>query len=79
MRKFLAPILLILSACAAPPQQPTPAPPPEAAPRPAPVAGPAEACEVTESQLQVLVYRDGPMAKFAHNHLVTSTGVTGRI
>lgn len=79
MRKFLAPILLILAACAAPPQQPPPAAPPEAAPRPAPAAGPSEAWEVTGSRLEIRVYRDGPMAKFAHNHLVTSTGVTGRI
>lgn len=76
MRKFLAPILLILTACAAPPQQPPPAAP---QPAPAPAAGPAEAWEVTGSRLEVRLYRDGPMAKFAHNHLVTSTAVTGRI
>jgi len=79
MRKFLAPILLILAACAAPPQQPAPAAPPETAPAPALAAGPSEAFEVTGAQLAVRVYRDGPMAKFAHNHLVTSTAVTGRI
>lgn len=79
MRKFLAPVLLILSACTAPPQQPPPAAPPAAAPRPAPAAGPSEAWEVASSRLEIRVYRDGPMAKFAHNHLVTSTAVTGRI
>lgn len=79
MRKFLMPALLILTACAAPPQQPPPAAPPETRPAPAPAAGPSEPWEVTSSQLEVRVYRDGPMAKFAHNHLVTSTAVTGRI
>ncbi len=79
MRKFLAPILLILSACAAPPQQPPPSEPPETKPAPASAAGPSEAWEVASSRLEVRVYRDGPMAKFAHNHLVTSTAVTGRI
>lgn len=79
MRKFLAPILLILAACAAPPQQPSPAAPQAPAPKAAPPAGPAEAWEVAKSWLEVRVYRDGPMAKFAHNHLVTSTAVTGRI
>lgn len=86
MRKFLAPILpllLILASCAAPPQQPqppaAPAEAPAPAPKPAPAAGPSEAWEVVSSRLEVRVYRDGPMAKFAHNHLVTSTGVSGRI
>jgi hypothetical protein len=79
MRKFLVPVLLILAACAAPPQQPPPTAPPEPEAAPAPPAGPAEAWEVTGSRLEVRVYRDGPMAKFAHNHLVTSTAVTGRI
>ena len=79
MRKFLLPILLILTACAAPPQQPPPATPPEAEPAPAPAAGPSESWDVHISRLEVRVYRDGPMAKFAHNHLVTSTAVTGRI
>ena len=79
MRKFLAPILLILAACAAPQQQPPPAAPPGPAPARAPAAGPADAWEIAGSRLEVRVYRDGPMAKFAHNHLVTSTAVTGRI
>ena len=79
MRKFLMSVVLILAACAAPPQQPPSAAPPETRPAPVPAAGPSEAWDVTSSRLQVRVYRDGPMAKFAHNHLVTSTAVTGRI
>jgi len=79
MRKFLAPILLSLAACAAPQPQPSPAAAPEPAPAPAPATGPAESWEIVGSALAIKVYRDGPMAKFAHNHVVSSTGVTGRI
>jgi hypothetical protein len=77
MRKFLTPLFLMLAGCVAPPQvppaAPTAAPPPEAA------AGPSEAWEVVESRLEVRVYRDGPMAKLAHNHLITSSAIVGRI
>jgi hypothetical protein len=75
MRKFLVPVLLLLGACAAPPQAP-PAPAPAA---PAPPTGPSEAWEVVESRLEVRVYRDGPMAQLGHNHLITSTALSGRI
>jgi hypothetical protein len=75
MRKFLVPILLLLGACAAPPV----APPPAAPAAPAPAAGPSEAWNVVKSQLEVRVYRDGPMAQLGHNHLITSNGLTGRI
>ncbi|HUG04768.1 MAG TPA: hypothetical protein VML92_10105 [Steroidobacteraceae bacterium] len=75
MRKFLAPFLLLLCACAAPPVSP-PAPAPAA---PAPSTGPAEAWDVVESSLQVRVYRDGSMAQLGHNHLITTNGLTGRI
>jgi hypothetical protein len=75
MRRFLVPILLLLGACAAPPaSRPPPAPA-----VPAPSAGPAEAWNVVGSRLEVRVYRDGPMAQFGHNHLITSNGLTGRI
>jgi hypothetical protein len=75
MRKFLVPILLLLGACAAPPVSP-PAPAPAA---PAPSTGPSEAWDVVESSLEVRVYRDGPMAQLGHNHLLTSSDLTGRI
>lgn len=75
MRRFLVPILLLLGACAAPPVSP-PAPAPAV---PTPSTGPAEAWNVVGSNLVVRVYRDGPMAQFGHNHLITSNGLTGRI
>ena len=75
MRKFLVTVLLLLAGCVAPPQVPpatTPAAPP-------PVTGPSEAWDVVESRLEVRVYRDGPMAQLGHDHLITSTALTGRI
>jgi hypothetical protein len=80
MRKFMWPGLLVLAACAVPPREPPPAVPPEPAEaRPAPPAGPAESWKVVASHLEVRVYRDGPMQKLGHNHLITSGGLVGEI
>jgi hypothetical protein len=38
-----------------------------------------ESWEVTSSRLEVRVYRDGPMARLGHNHVITSTALTGRL
>lgn len=80
MRKFLSVLVVMLAGCALPPQQP-PAPEPAAPlPKPAaPAAGRSEAWEVAASRLEVRVFKDGPMAKFAHNHVITSSGIRGRI
>ncbi len=75
MRKFLATLVAVLAACAAPP----PAPPPPAPPAAPTVSGPYETWEVTSSSLAVGVYREGPMARLGHNHLITSSGLAGRI
>jgi hypothetical protein len=82
MRKFLWPILLALAGCAtaprgeAPPAEaPPPAPPvPEAAP-PAPGAS----WHVVASNLSIRVFRDGPMQKLGHDHLIVSKSLTGDI
>ncbi len=79
MRKFLAVLVVMLAGCAAPQQQPAP---PPAAPVPQPpvaTAAPSEAWEVASSRLELRVFRDGPMAKFAHNHVISSTAIRGRI
>jgi hypothetical protein len=80
MRKFLWPLLpLALAACAAPQREPAPAAPP--AP-PAAAAAPAaggQAWQVIGSHLAVRVYRDGPMQKLGHNHLITSESLAGEI
>lgn len=80
MRKFLSVLVVMLAGCVSPPQQP-PAPEPAApVPQPAaPAAGPSQAWVVAASRLEVRVFRDGAMAKFAHNHVITSTGIRGRI
>jgi hypothetical protein len=75
MRKFLTMLAGLLAACAAPP----PAPPPPAAPAAQEAAAPHEAWEITSSALEIRVYRDGPMARLGHNHLITSSGLGGRI
>lgn len=78
MRKFLLPLALLAAGCAAPSREPLPAvPPPE--PRPPVVAGPFESWEVVSSLLVVRVYRDGPMQKLGHNHLIASDALDGEI
>jgi hypothetical protein len=83
MHKFLWTLLpaIALVACAAPPRGETP----PAAETPVTAAGPAEAATAGEdwtvvaSQFTVRVYRDGPMQKLGHDHLITSEGLVGGI
>ena len=78
MRKFLYPVLLILAGCAAPPRgEAPPAVPSE--PAKAEEAAPAESWKVVASRLEVRVYRDGPMQKLGHNHLIISEALEGEI
>ncbi len=78
MRKFLWPFMLLLAGCALPPKQPPAAPAPEAPP-PAAAALPSESWILVSSHLEVRVYRDGPMQKLGHNHLVTSDALEGSV
>jgi len=74
MRKFLLPLVLLATGCAAPPQ----VSPPATAPPEAKTAGlPFEAWEVVDSSLEVRIYRDGPMQQLGHNHLISSAALTG--
>lgn len=67
---------LWLGACAAPPRPAEPAAPsPLGTTRPPAVA----TYEVLESEVTVLVFRDGPMAQLGHNHVVATTGLRGRV
>ena len=82
MRNFLWPVALLLAACVAPPREPPATPPPEApagAAPPTATALPSEHWTVTASHLEVRVYRDGPMQKLGHNHLITSEALEGSI
>lgn len=72
MRKFLWTALLLLAGCAAPPRE-------EAPPAPRRPAAPAETWSVVGSSLTLRVYRDGPMQKLGHNHLITSDRLAGRV
>jgi hypothetical protein len=77
MRKFLWACLLIAAGCAAPPRE---APPQAPVPAPAELpAGPAESWKVVGSRIEIRVYRDGPMQKLGHNHLITSDALAGEI
>jgi polyisoprenoid-binding protein YceI len=81
MRKFLWTTLLILAGCATAPREEAPpaAPPAPVQPAPAAPGAPGEAWKVAGSHLAVRVYRDGPMQKLGHNHLITSDKVDGEI
>ncbi len=78
MRHLLIILLpLSLAACAAPPRGQTPAAPAtlEAS---APLVG-VEVWQVTGSSLEIRVYRDGPMQKLGHNHLISSDRIAGEV
>ncbi len=64
--------LVVLTGCAAP-QRPA-VPPPEELP---PAAG--IPYQVVAAELVLRVYRDGPLARFGHNHIIASTGLTGTV
>ena len=76
MRKFLIVLLALQSACAVPPQIPPPAAP--STPVTA-LSGPYLRYGVTSSRIEIRVYRDGPLAQLGHNHLISSTALTGTI
>jgi hypothetical protein len=78
MHKFLWPLVLALAGCALPPREEAPPAAPVAAPAAKPTA-PGEPWTVTRSQLDVRVYRDGPMQKLGHNHAITTNRLTGTI
>lgn len=76
----------LLSAAVASCQSPPPATPPTP-PAPTPPPTPVVASERVEhyridaqsSQVLVLVYRDGPMAKLGHNHVISVHELTGEV
>lgn len=69
-------IPLAVTACAAPPRETGSGSAGPAARAPAAVA---EAWQVTGSQFEIRVYRDGPMRALGHDHLITTQAVTGEI
>jgi hypothetical protein len=69
--------LALLGACGVPPRQPGP---PLRAPEPAAAAsGEHYRIEATHSELRILVYRDGALARFGHNHVLISRALEGEV
>jgi hypothetical protein len=82
-------LALVLAACAAPqPRRPAPAIPeasthgqtqPEAQALDQGSAGTLYRVDETESELRVLVYRAGPLARLGHNHVVVNRRLRGTV
>lgn len=75
MQRFLPIVLLLLAGCAAPTREP--APPAGPAPAEGVAALPFERWDVTSSRLEIRVYREGPMQKLGHNHVIVSEALDG--
>ena len=76
-------LALALAACGVPRPHPTPHAPSanagESAPRPTPPAGRLYDIDATQSELRILVYRAGPLARLGHNHVVVNRTLHGSI
>jgi len=72
----------VLAAAALAACRPVAPPPPM---EPAAPAGGADAAalvyvvEPASSEVRLLVYRDGPLARLGHNHVISSTGIAGEV
>ncbi len=76
MRRFPVLAILLLTSCVAPPPAVPPAPPPVAAPVVMPAPGQwLPACV----NIDIRVFRDGPLARLGHDHLVTASALSGSI
>jgi hypothetical protein len=77
----VAALALVLAACAAPkarhpvPQGPGEAPPPPGLPLP----GRAFRIDENQSELRILVYRAGPLARLGHNHVMVNRAIRGTV
>jgi len=72
-------LILLLAACGAPrPRQAAPQTAEESAARPgSPPAGRAYRIDENRSELRILVYRAGPLARLGHNHVVVNRSLRG--
>jgi hypothetical protein len=67
--------VLLLAACGAPKIKPGSGP---TAARPLPAAGtPAYLIDPAQSELRLLVYRTGPLARLGHNHVIVNRALAG--
>lgn len=70
----------LISSCRTPPPKPEPAAPPvPEAPTPAVPLGPGRVFRVVtaDSEVRILVYRSGKLAKLGHNHVIRSHDLSG--
>lgn len=74
-------LVVLLAACGVPrPRQSAPQNPEESVSRPgAPPAGKVYRIDETRSELRILVYRAGPLARFGHNHVVVNRSIRGTV
>lgn len=73
-------LVLLLAACGAP--RPRQAPPPHPGKSAATLnlpTGRVYRVDETQSELRVLVYRAGPLARFGHNHVVVNRAIRGAV
>jgi len=73
-------LLALLAGCHVPPREAPPPPAGAAAPEvPAVPAGPAYRLDPARSELRILVYRAGALARFGHNHVLISRTLEGEV
>jgi hypothetical protein len=74
-------LALVLAACAAPKARHPPPQGPGQAPPPPGLASPGRAFRIdeTQSELRILVYRAGPLARLGHNHVMVNRAIRGTV
>lgn len=73
-------LLVCLAACGPrKPESRAPAEPPQAAPTGAPADAEEYLLVPGESEIRILAYRDGPLAALGHNHVISTTAITGKL
>ena len=77
LRGLVLVALALVGACHVPPRQPAPAP--AAPPAVAAPGGPAYRIDPARSELRILVYRAGALARFGHNHVLISRALDGEV
>jgi hypothetical protein len=73
-------LALLLTACGAlKARHAGPLKPEEAVPRPGISSGRVYRVDETRSELRILVYRAGPLARFGHNHVMVNRAISGAV
>jgi YceI-like domain len=74
-------LVLVLAACGAPRlRHAAPQNPAESAATPdLPLAGRVYRIDESQSELRILVYRAGPLARFGHNHVIVNRAIRGAV